>query len=315
MSREKAVKFGRSASLVGVVTEPPAPATGQPAVLLLNSGVLHRVGSCRLHVRIARELAPAGFTVLRFDYSGIGDSEPRRDQLSFEESAPLETQEAMDYLAATKGAREFVLIGLCSGADMAHHVAARDPRVVGMVLLDAWAFRTVGFYLRHALRHYGSRIHRASVWVSWVRRQLGRMAHRRARAESAGIDGVTFEIPRYIREVPPRARVAADLRAFAQRGMQLFYIFTGGQADRYNHRAQHERTFRGIDFGGRMRVEYLPDADHILTGLRHQRYVVSETRRWMERFAASHPRDDAAAPGISLQTPSALPSRSAAARV
>ena len=54
--REKAVRFGSSASLVGVVTEAATgtAAADRPAFLFLNSGILHRVGSCRMHGRQCR---------------------------------------------------------------------------------------------------------------------------------------------------------------------------------------------------------------------------------------------------------------------
>ena len=74
--RERAVRFGKTAKLVGIVAEPnPTEQSGtdKPAVLMLNSGILHRVGACRLHVKLARSLASEGHTVLRFDFSGIGD--------------------------------------------------------------------------------------------------------------------------------------------------------------------------------------------------------------------------------------------------
>src|SRR5436190_8757987 len=101
--RERAVRLGKNA-MVGVLTEPDPQvrSADAPAVVLLNAGLLHRVGACRLHVRVARALAPAGFTSLRFDFSGMGDSEPRRDGLSFEEAAVREVQEAMDYLEKTR---------------------------------------------------------------------------------------------------------------------------------------------------------------------------------------------------------------------
>src|SRR5690242_20829696 len=116
---------------------------------MLNSGILHRVGSCRLHVQVARALSVAGFSTLRFDYSGVGDSDSRRDTLPFEQSAVVETQEAMDYLTRTKGVQRFVLMGLCSGADMSHDTAVADERVTGLVLIDGWVHRTLGHYIRH----------------------------------------------------------------------------------------------------------------------------------------------------------------------
>ena len=82
--REKAVRFGKTKSLVGVVTEASngAGRDGGPAVIMLNSGILHHVGACRLHVKLARALAPVGYTVMRFDHSGIGDSDARRETLA-----------------------------------------------------------------------------------------------------------------------------------------------------------------------------------------------------------------------------------------
>lgn len=60
--REKAVRFGTTASLVGVLTEAAGGADAdRPAFLFLNSGILHRVGSCRMHVRLARALSAAGY--------------------------------------------------------------------------------------------------------------------------------------------------------------------------------------------------------------------------------------------------------------
>ena len=72
---ERPLYFGERSNLLGVLTAPAAPHPGSPAVILLNAGLLHRVGPNRLHVDVARRLAEAGFTSLRFDMSGVGDSE------------------------------------------------------------------------------------------------------------------------------------------------------------------------------------------------------------------------------------------------
>ncbi len=89
--RDHAVAFGKSNGLVGIVTEPaygPAETehygapTRPPAVVLLNTGVTHRVGANRMSTTWSRRLAAAGHFVLRFDQSGIGDSERRQDNLT-----------------------------------------------------------------------------------------------------------------------------------------------------------------------------------------------------------------------------------------
>src|SRR5437867_9087769 len=129
--KEAAILFGASKSLVGVVTDPPEGGTSRPAVILLNSGIIHRVGPNRLYVTLARRLAQAGFVTLRFDLSGIGDSVIRRDNVPFERSSVLETQEAMEYLATTRGTGRFLLAGICTGAVVAYHTARADQRVAG----------------------------------------------------------------------------------------------------------------------------------------------------------------------------------------
>lgn len=278
--KEKILRFGRTAPLIGVLTEPRtvAGSASLPAVVLLNSGILHRVGACRLHVGVARRLARDGFTVLRFDYSGIGDSEARRDDLAFEESALLETREAMDHLASTRGVREFILMGLCSGADMAHEVARVDKRVVGLVMLDGWAYRNPGYYLHH----YGSRAFRLDVWRRWIGNKLARArgAARAMQPTAQQLEGFTYEVPKYVRHFPAARRIAADLKDFVARGISMYFIFSGGQPNEYNHAGQYRRTFWRVPFGKNLREEFLPDADHIFTGLSHQQFVVESVAEW-----------------------------------
>jgi hypothetical protein len=112
--REEALLFGKTKSLVGIITDPPEVKRSNrlPGIILLNAGIIHRVGPNRMHVKIARTLAAMGFVVLRFDFSGIGDSMFRDDNLPFEESAVRETQETMEYLTATRGIKQFHLIGM-----------------------------------------------------------------------------------------------------------------------------------------------------------------------------------------------------------
>jgi pimeloyl-ACP methyl ester carboxylesterase len=137
--KEEALLFGKTKSLVGIMTYPSETAgtDNLPAVVILNAGIMHRVGPNRLHVKIARTLAAMGLVVLRFDFSGVGDSKVREDALPFERSALAETQEAMDCIHEARGTEKFVLMGMCSGATISFKTACSDPRVVGAVLINA----------------------------------------------------------------------------------------------------------------------------------------------------------------------------------
>ena len=56
--------------------------------------------------------------MLRFDLSGIGDCEIRSDNVPFEKSSKSESQQAMDFLTSARGVQEFILMGICSRADI-----------------------------------------------------------------------------------------------------------------------------------------------------------------------------------------------------
>lgn len=276
MIREKAIRFGSSASLVGVVSEAePVDGGERPAFLLLNAGILHHVGPARLHVALGRQLAAAGFTSLRFDFSGIGDSEPRRDTLPFDESTVVEVQEAMDHLSRTRGARQFVLFGLCSGADAAFRAAKAEPRVVGHVSIDGFAYRNFAYYLHY----YGPRLLKPRSWIAFTRRQLAK-AGRVVRATLGRGQNSPTAPPVFAREFAPRDEVASELSALANQGVHQFFIYTAGHERWYNHAGQFHRTFRDVDFHGRLRVDYFADADHTFPDLGHQEALITAICDW-----------------------------------
>lgn len=157
--REDAVAFGTSALLSGIITEPAEreSSSERPAVLLLNSGIVHRVGPNRLYVALARLLARMGYVVLRFDFSGIGDSGRRTDSFPFAEAAISDTRQAMDFLHVTRRANRFILAGICSGALIALRTAGIDPRVTGVVSINLAGHRSRNgrYYGRTLVRHYG----------------------------------------------------------------------------------------------------------------------------------------------------------------
>jgi len=168
--REQALMLGKRKSLVAIVAQDPAmaaTAAERPTVVILNSGIIHRVGPNRVFVRLARLLAQAGHLVVRFDLSGIGDSEPRGDGLSPLDAALADIREVLDSLETTRQVRRVILIGLCSGADHSIVYGGQDPRVIGMVLIDPSVPRTRGYYMRH----YRGRMFR---WRSWLNFASGR---------------------------------------------------------------------------------------------------------------------------------------------
>ena len=59
--RERVCEFGPQLNLTGLLTEPTATTHPElPAVVMLNAGLLHRVGPHRMSVILARKLAEQG---------------------------------------------------------------------------------------------------------------------------------------------------------------------------------------------------------------------------------------------------------------
>lgn len=266
--------FGAEARLAGVVSEPDDDGTGaiRPAVIVWNAGLLHHVGPHRLFVDLCRQLAGAGFPALRFDLGGIGDSTPAGGTLPAEERAIAEIREAMDFLAATRAAQRFVLVGLCSGAVDAHHVAVADERVCGAVMLDGYGYRTPGFYLRH----YRSRLLNPAGWV--------RRAHRLASVWPVGASGSSTanEAVQKLnyRRFPPRHQVCRELQRLIARDVDLLYVYSGGVDGYYNHLGQFRRMLPGVRSGSHLQVAYVPEADHLQTLLETREKLVRLVCDW-----------------------------------
>lgn len=105
-------------------------------VIVLCHGMLSTKDSAK-HVRLAEELADLGFSVLRFDFSGCGESEGRLFDLTF--SREIEDLDAVIDWLAGQGARRFGVVGSSMGGSVALLTAARDERIVAVATIAAVA--------------------------------------------------------------------------------------------------------------------------------------------------------------------------------
>lgn len=141
---ERPVRFGPDHRLFGILTPAARPTSGErPAIVLLPAGAVNRCGPHRLYVSMARRWANLGFTVLRIDLSGIGDSPAvagERENLVYPREGLNDIGAALDFLAAEVGAARFIIVGLCSGADLAYQAARREERLAGVVMMNPRTF-------------------------------------------------------------------------------------------------------------------------------------------------------------------------------
>jgi uncharacterized protein len=138
-------------------------------VVVIVGGPQYRVGSHRQFVLLARALADAGLTTLRFDYRGSGDgSGAARD---FEE-VHEDIRAAIDCLCARSGVRRVVLWGLCDAASAALMYASSDTRVAGMVLLNPWVHSLATEARVRLKTYYLARLRNGEFWRKVLRLQF-----------------------------------------------------------------------------------------------------------------------------------------------
>ncbi len=278
--KETLCQFGNENGLVGIFTQPDKPIDpGAPVVVLLSAGLLHRVGPFRLYISLARKLAEAGVSSLRFDLSGVGDSESSKVAASIEERTLVDIGSAYDFLLEHYGVEKFVVGGLCSGADDAFRAALHDQRVVGSFQLDGMGYRTKRFYKGLMIDHYLPRLASAEKW----KRLAGRLGgHQQVELQSLSGGGDAD----LNRSMPSIEQATSGLAEMDRLGQKSLLIYTGGVSEYYNYSGQifdsipAAKQYKGVS------ECYLPDSDHTYMLKRDREKVLSVLCDW---YKASWP--------------------------
>ena len=273
--KESICRFGENGFLFGIMTTPSREDAieAAPVAIILNAGIVHRVGPFRLHVNLARDLAKRGFATLRMDLSGIGDSAPRTGKQQVENRAILDVRDAMKHLEQTMGARSFVLVGLCSGAYNAHIVSVKDKRVVGGVFMDGIAFRTPGFYFRHHfLRYFRPRFWRNAIKRRWLQRRKG---------NSSPASDPLAQAEYFYSDSIGKDKVTSDLKDLLQRDAQILLMYTDG-CDEVCGRSQFKEMYGLMPDNGQLQVEYYPKSKHTFRLTENRRVACGRIADWFQ---------------------------------
>jgi pimeloyl-ACP methyl ester carboxylesterase len=235
-----------------------------------------------MSVTLARELCACGFNVLRFDLSGIGDSDPRVDVLAPFEAAMADVREALDWLEQARGARRFILVGLCSGADQAATYCGTDGRVIGVVLFDPLIPRTRPFFRRHL----ASKLLNGRTWLSvlsgrhalWgkLRRQISAVPPGPTNARGAALESPTI-----------RALLEQAYQVAVGQGVKILAVFAGAGGREYwvNYREQILDAFPSVNFGKSLAIEFVKQSDHTFSFESDRGHVIGVIVDWVKKVA------------------------------
>lgn len=259
---ETIVRFGPGARLVGILSGADLPPDA-PVLVLPNAGLVPRAGPFRLHVQLARRLAPLGLRTFRFDLPGVGES-ARAPGLDHGQA----TLAALEHLCASLHGARFAVGGICSAADAGWLAALSNERVAGVVMLDGMCYTGPWFQfarVRAALRR-------------GPRHCFG-VARRLVRRHRAGAD--TDTPPMDLRDWPPLEQARAQMATLLGRGVRLLCIYSGGIGDYFLDARQFGWTFGAAARDPRVRLHHWRDCDHTYFARRHRERLLDTVVTWL----------------------------------
>jgi pimeloyl-ACP methyl ester carboxylesterase len=270
--KEKIIQFGPENNMIGIVSEPNNIDESRPAVLILNSGLIHRVGPSRMSVSLARSLAEQGFLVFRFDLPNIGDSLTYKTPLNYKERTVSEISIAMDTITKRYKIANFASLGLCTGAMNSHIIAVADERVKAAVMLDAYSYPTLKFLYK---RYSGK-------WLKVCQPKTIMRIFSKLFAGKPHDDASKDEGEVYYWDMPPKKEIRKDLQLLVSRKVDLLYIYTGGLQCFYNYEEQFKDSFKSVDFNGCLDVYFLNKMDHTFMLQRDRNRMLSQLSLWLQ---------------------------------
>jgi pimeloyl-ACP methyl ester carboxylesterase len=303
--RETPIMFGTSHALFGVLAEPAqlpdASRHCDTAILMLNVGGNYRIGPNRIHVKIARSMAAAGYRAFRLDLTGIGDSHAGAafcmNNLYAKDSS-ADVRAAIDCLAA-KGCKNFYLMGICSGSYVAFQTALVEPRVAGQILMnsrllewrddregDSWqasmqiGYKSTDFYLRALLRpDVYRRLLLGEINVNGIAKRFKTIIE--ARLERA--------LNRVFRRSTPQEEeegVLGKMRKLSERGTDTLVISAAEDDGRDYLEFHLGRRGNRMKGSPNFRMLLVDDCDHTFSSEQSQQFVINAMLEHLRRRAA-----------------------------
>lgn len=269
---ERPIRFGPEALLFGILTEP----RGEPrhgAVVLVNAGADQHACVGRMYVNLARHWAQRGYSVLRMDLAGLGDSYTRAGQPPnevFPSQALEDVAAAVELMRDCHGVRDITLAGLCSGAYHSLRAAVAGLAVNRVLMINPqnyfWNSERTLDELRiaevvHNAGLYPRRLFSAAAW-----RRLFSGEASLLRILLVYVYRVDLALKAYARKVAQvfRIRLAQDLgrelEDVTARGVVLSFFFARGEPGIELLRIQAGSSLRRI--GDRCKVHIIDGADH-----------------------------------------------------
>jgi len=280
MFNEKVATFGKNGVLVGIVSEPKKINQENPAVIVLNSGLVHRSGPFRMATNLCRSLNDAGYVSMRIDTSGIGDSSNNDSDEVYEKQLVLDVGEAIKYLKGRCGVKKVVLFGICTGADNAHKVAVQYSDVVGSIFVDGYAYKTWQFYCRRYLPIFTSFKRFCKAVLNIALAIVDKVASLLKKSSKEGVERGYFTW-----RLPEKSKTVDEWQGLVKRNVELLYFFTAGSNRYCNYPLQFQDALPMVQFNNQLSIQFIQECDHTFILQQDQQLLFTEIEKWLrERF-------------------------------
>ena len=271
--KERAVRVGNG--LFGILTTPVGGGRTEKAIVLLNAGSVHHIGPNRLHVVFARRWASLGYSVLRLDNAGVGDSPSlagRPENVVYAEKAVDDMIEGARYLGDR--ASSVIAMGLCSGAYHAFKGALAGAPVDSIVLVNPLTFDwRPGMSLDYPahkvaqdVERYGDAVMQVDKWKKVLRGEVHlKMAAKTMAKHATGVARVRVrDLARRLGR-PFADDLGAALEAIVERGIGIRFVFAEGDPGQPLLRTQAGSALPKLREAGAIRIDVIEGPDHTFT--------------------------------------------------
>jgi pimeloyl-ACP methyl ester carboxylesterase len=176
---ETPVRFGDGNRLYGILCEPRDGKHAGATAIMLSTAYERASGWGRITTLAARNFAAKGIASLRFDPANVADSPPLAGaprQIIYSEAQHQDVDAAIAFIES-RNLGPVILTGRCSGGYLAFRTAARDPRVKGLVVVNAYTLfwdpkQSIDEWLQFSpqqLSSYGAKALKLETWKKILR--------------------------------------------------------------------------------------------------------------------------------------------------
>jgi pimeloyl-ACP methyl ester carboxylesterase len=297
--------------LLGIIEQPESNSKNI-AVLLLSPGIKMRVGPHRMYNKLARELVEQGFTVFRFDFYGLGDSEGELEQdvlvdvyNSIQRGRYIDdTIDAMDWMSETYGIDNFILGGLCGGAITGMLAGSVDDRVKGLLALglinvfeggeeNFSKFVTEG-QLGDLKKGYISKLTDIDSWKRIITlksdfRTIFKIVFKPFRVAAKKItEKLTQQNKKQIEFIHDESsnvnpKFAPTFFSMLEQSKKMLLIYSGGDRLLWEFKEKFENIYKPhlVEYKELYELHTIPDANHILSSIEWEDEMHAITRDWL----------------------------------